>query len=173
MKIVHICQFLGVGGLERVLLSLCQEQLKRGDSVELVVYDTDRRWVQKFDQAGVEVHQDYQKAPGYDFGLLSYLEKRTLNADIVHTHDLNPALYLAPLRIIHALKLKRRPVTFLHTTHGMEHLDLAPKTKLYEAFIGMISPKIVTVSPKFLDYYQSQPLTRSSKVHHINNGTQL
>ena len=48
MKIMHICQFLGVGGLEKVLYSLIKEQLKLGHQVEVVVYDHDRVWVDKF-----------------------------------------------------------------------------------------------------------------------------
>lgn len=168
MRIIHICQFLGIGGLEQVLYLMIKEQLKLGHHVELIVYDHDRRWVDKFRNIGITVHVDYDKKDGLDFSLTTYIDKKIKGFDIVHTHDLNPAIYLSILKIKNFFKTK-----FIHTTHGMEHIKEQPKTKLYESLIGFLANKIITVSPKFRNYYQEQFLTHKSKVLLIDNGVEI
>ena len=168
MKITHVCQFLGVGGLEKVLLSLAKEQVRLGHEVEVLVYDYDKRWVKHFRNNGITIIDSYQKKPGYDLGLLKWLSQKTQDAQIIHTHDLNPMLYIGVLRLFGKLKNRQRLV---HTTHGMEHLQTHPKTRLYEAFLGIAAEKIVAVSPKFRSYYISQWITQQNKVHLIQNGT--
>lgn len=168
MKILHVCQFLGVGGLEKVLYSLIKEQVKLGHVVEVVVYDHDRRWVDKYrNELNIQVHTGYDKKPGYDTGLLSYLALKVKNFDIIHTHDLNPMLYIGVIKLI------RPRLKIIHTTHGMEHLDTHPKTRVYEVFLGIVSKCIIAVSPKFKTYYQSQLFTNKNKVHLIDNGTEI
>lgn len=168
MKIMHICQFLGVGGLEKVLYSLIKEQLTLGHEVEVVVYDHDRRWITKYqNELGIKVHTDYLKKEGYDFKLLKYLKHKITGFDIIHTHDLNPILYIG------VIKLLSPKIKLIHTTHGMEHLDTTPKTKIYEVFLGLIAQCIIAVSPKFKKYYQAQLFTNKNKVHLINNGTEI
>lgn len=170
MKITHVCQFLGVGGLEKVLLSLTKEQIRLGHEVEILVYDYDRRWVKRFRKNGIRINDSYQKKPGYDLGLLKWLAQSAQEAQIIHTHDLNPMLYIGVLKLFGKLKNKQRLV---HTTHGMEHLQTHPKTRLYEAFLGFMAEKIVAVSPKFRSYYISQWSTQKRKVHLIQNGTSV
>lgn len=167
MKIMHICQFLGVGGLEKVLYSLIKEQLILGHQVEVVVYDHDRSWVEKYRNLGITVHTDYDKNPGYDFNLLSYLKLKISGFDIIHTHDLNPILYVGVIKFFNS------KINLIHTTHGMEHLDTHPKTRLYEIFLGVIADCIIAVAPKFQQYYQTQFLTNKNKVHIISNGTEI
>lgn len=165
---MHICQFLGVGGLEKVLYSLIKEQIKLGHQVEVVVYDFDRSWVEKFrNELNIKVHTDYNKRDGYDFHLLRYLKKIIQGQDIIHTHDLNPILYIGVLKFINPT------MRIIHTTHGMEHLDTHPKTRFYEIFLGIIANCIIAVSPKFQEYYQNQIFTKNSKVHLIDNGTEI
>lgn len=169
MKIMHLCQFLGVGGLEKVLFSLIKEQVNLGHQVEVIVYDHDKRWVEKFRKLGIIVHTDFQKANGYDLKLLKYLKKKiaTRKPDIMHTHDLNPVLYLGVLKVFNPF------IKIIHTTHGMEHLETHPKTKFYEVFLGFICNKIIAVSPSFKTYYQKQFLTNKKKVFLVDNGTDI
>src|SRR5690554_368420 len=121
MRIVHVCQFLGMGGLEKVLLSLAKEQIALGHEVKVLVYDYERRWVEKFRSEGVQVEDDYRKRPGYDWKLIPWIEEKVRGWDVVHTHDLNPALYAILVRARLLLRSSKRPA-FIHTTHGMEHL---------------------------------------------------
>lgn len=171
MRIIHLCQFLGVGGLEQVLYLLIKEQLKLGHKVEVIVYDRDRRWVEKYKNLGIKVHTDYQKKSGLDLDLINYISKKIQDFDIVHTHDLNPAIYLAIFKIKRLFSFNK--VNFVHTTHGMEHIKLAPKTRIYEALIGFLANKIICVSPKFQEYYHSQFFTSKDKVRLIDNGVDI
>lgn len=170
MKITHVCQFLGVGGLEKVLHSLIKEQLKRGHEISLVVYDYDRRWVPMFKELGIEVIESHHKKDGYDWSLLKFLKRSLQDSDIVHTHDLNPMLYVGPLKLLRQLP---RHTKLVHTTHGMEHLEESFKQNLYEMFLGVAAQKIVCVSEAFAGHYLSQLGTKQEKVELIENGTPL
>lgn len=172
MRIAHICQFLGVGGLEKVLFTLIKEQKALGHEVKVVVYDHDKRWVPMFRNEGIEVVDDYQKKAGYDFGLLPWLKEHIADSDIVHTHDLNPMLYVGVLRVKGFFE-KKPGIKLLHTTHGMEHLQTHPKTRFYEMFLGLAAQKIVTVSPDFSRHYLDQWATAKEKVALIENGTNV
>lgn len=171
MRILHICQFLGVGGLEQVLFLLAKEQIKQGHSVELCVYDHDRRWVEKFENAGVKIHKNIQKKPGIDLSLLKQFKPLIDNVEIVHTHDLNPGFYVS-LYLARFLGQKRT-FQFIHTTHGMEHIQEEPKTRVFEAILGVMADKILTVSPKFQQFYQNQFFTKNNKIKLIENGTEI
>lgn len=170
MKILHIVQFLGVGGLERVLYLLMKEQMKAGHQVEMVVYDYEQTWVESFRSAGIKVNTDYKKQEGYDFKLLTFLEKIVVPFDVVHTHDLNPSMYTTPLKLIAKLKGKSFP-RLIHTTHGMDHLHVRPITKIYEKFCSSMLDGLIAVSPAISSYYKQDLLVPTEKVYHIDNGT--
>ena len=171
MRILHVCQFLGIGGLEQVLFLLAQEQIALGHEVHLVVYDHDQRWVEKFQKANIRVMTQIKKKKGIDLSMLDQFENIIGDYDIVHTHDLNPGFYFALLKF--RMKIQGKKLSFIHTTHGMEHLKLDPKTFIFEALLGIMADKILTVSPKFQNFYQAQFFTKSSKVELIENGTKV
>lgn len=171
MKILHLVQFLGVGGLEKVLELLIKEQLTMGHQVELAVYDHNQDWVEEFINLGINVTTEYQKKPGYDFGLISFLESKVKAYDLVHTHDLNPMMYLGPARILSRLKGNEQFPKIVHTTHGMEHIDLEPRTVFYEKFIASMTEALIGVSPAICDYYEKKLKVDPSKIFNIDNGT--
>ncbi len=170
MKILHIVQFLGVGGLERVLYLLMREQMKAGHHVEMVVYDYEQAWVESFRSAGIKINTDYKKQEGYDYKLLNFLGKLVTPFDVVHTHDLNPSMYTAPLKLIAKLKGKTFP-KLIHTTHGMDHLHVRPITKVYEKLCSSMLDGLIAVSPAICSYYRQELLVPFEKVYHIDNGT--
>ena len=171
LKITHITQFLGVGGLEKVLELLIEEQIRAGHEVMLIVYDYEQSWVDSFRKKGVIVETDYKKQDGYDFGLLRFLAKKIEGSDVVHTHDINPALYIAPLRILFRLSDKKFP-RFIHTAHGMDHIHKRPILKFYEAFASHMTDLTVGVGKAVCDVYRSLGLP-AHKIALIENGTRL
>ncbi|MAX66284.1 MAG: glycosyltransferase family 4 protein [Bacteriovoracaceae bacterium] len=171
MKIIHIVQFLGIGGLEKVLLTLIQEQIKQGHQVELIVYDYERSWVDYFRKKNIKVFTDYTKKNGIDFNLVKYLYKKTINADIVHGHDLNPMIYLGLMKLIYFPFKKSNP-KLIQTTHGMEHIQASTKNKLYEYLFSKMIDKLITVSPTFKKWYLAHGVS-SKKVYHIDNGVEI
>ena len=45
MRIIHVAQFLGIGGLEKIVYHIALEQQKRGHHVEIYFYVYDRTGV--------------------------------------------------------------------------------------------------------------------------------
>jgi glycosyltransferase involved in cell wall biosynthesis len=172
LKILHICQFLGIGGLEKVLYLLIKEQIKFGHKVSIVVYDWEKTWVQKFKDLGIDVYDDYTKEDRYDFNLIDYFSDICPKFDILHTHDLNPMLYVGVLKLKRKLTFRKFP-KIVHTTHGMEHIKETPKTRLYEKFLAFTADAIVGVSPTICDYYKNHTTASSKKIFNIDNGTPI
>jgi glycosyltransferase involved in cell wall biosynthesis len=170
VKILHLAQFLGVGGLEKVLLLLIQEQLAAGHEVELVVYDHERAWVDKFRDLGISVDTSFTKSEGYDKKLLKYLNKKVQAYDVVHTHDLNPMMYMGPLKVFNFFNSHFPKI--IHTTHGMEDIGKIAKIKLYEKLFTLRADSIVGVGPAICDFYLSIGAC-ANKVHLINNGAPI
>lgn len=172
MKILHITQLLGVGGLERLIQGLILQQKNNGHKVALLVYGDDQTWVPRFRSLGIEVITEYKKRPGYDWGLLPYLGKTSRNFDIVHTHDLNPAMYVAPLRVLSLLKLISFP-RWVHTAHGMDHLSKRPITTWYERIFTRASDAVVGVATHVCTTYRKVIWLSKSKIHQIDNGISI
>lgn len=171
LKILHLAQFLGVGGLEKVLFLLINEQIKAGHEVELVVYDYEQSWVEYFRNNGIKVDTSFMKAQGYDRKLLKFLSKKSKGFDVIHTHDLNPLMYAAPVKFLYTLSGKRFP-RLIHTAHGMDHLHKRPITKLYEKLCSYQTNFTVGVSSAVCKYYLNLGVSKN-KILNINNGTQV
>lgn len=172
MKILHITQLLGVGGLERLVQSLILEQLKSGHQVALLVYGEDQTWVPHFRSLGIEVLNGYQKKAGYDRALLRVIWEKAQSYDVIHSHDLNPAMYVGPLRALAAIGLLRFP-QWVHTAHGMEHLTRRPVTAWYERIFTRFSDAAIGVAEHICDTYQKKIWLRRRKIHQIDNGIAL
>lgn len=171
LKILHLAQFLGVGGLEKVLFLLIDEQLKAGHTVELVVYDYEQSWVEYFRSNGMTVDTSFMKRQGYDRKLLKYISQKSKGFDVVHTHDLNPLMYAAPLNFLHKFSGKRFP-RLIHTAHGMDHVHKRPITKIYEKLCSYQTDCTIGVSSAVCNYYLDLGVSKK-KVRNINNGTQV
>lgn len=172
MKIIHVTQFLGIGGLEKIICQLALEQQKRGHEVSIYVYDYEQSWVEYFRSLGLEVITPEVKKPGYDFSLFKTFKKDLFNADIIHTHDINPLMYLSPLYFAHSLVRKKLP-KLIHTAHGMDHVDHYPRARTYEKLVSKIPDHIIGVSDKIGSFYREVCHLPKSKVSVIQNGISL
>lgn len=172
MKILHVTQLLGVGGLERLIQGLIQQQLKSGHQVALLVYGDDQTWVPHFRSLGIDVINGYQKKAGYDRALLRHILENAQGHDVIHSHDLNPAMYLGPLRTGAALGFFRFP-RWVHTAHGMDHITRRPVTAWYERFFTRMSDAVVGVASHVCDTYREKLWLRRSMIHQIDNGIAL
>ncbi len=172
MKILHITQLLGVGGLERLIQGLMLEQKKSGHQVALLVYGDDQTWVPRFRSLGLEVFNDYKKTDGYDKKLLGIIRDRARSFDIIHTHDLNPAMYVGPLRALSALGIFRFP-RWVHTAHGMDHISKRPITTWYERIFTRFSDGVVGVASHICATYHDKIWLSKKRIHQIDNGILL
>ena len=172
LKILHVTQFLGIGGLEKILMLLIKEQTKANHQVELLVYDHEQTWVEYFRAEGITVHSDFRKKEGLDLNVIKVMNNCIQNFDVVHTHDLNPLIYMSGLKFLRILKGQSFP-RFIHTAHGMDHVRRRPVTKAYEKICSYFSDATVGVSPAIKDYYVRSLLLNIGKVININNGTSI
>lgn len=169
MRIIHVAQFLGIGGLEKIIYHIAHEQQKRGHHVEIYIYDYERTWVQFFRDSGLTVVTPKLKKAGYDLELLSRMNNDLFNADIIHSHDLNPLMYLGPLSLWKKLTFQKRP-KLIHTTHGLDHVENYPRGKLYQKIFSRLADKMIAVSEKIGKFYLEDIGLSSTKVAVIQNG---
>jgi glycosyltransferase involved in cell wall biosynthesis len=170
LKILHVTQFLGIGGLEKILMLLIKEQTKANHHVELLVYDYEQSWVEYFRSEGIKVHSDFRKKEGLDPKVIKVMNGYIDNFDVIHTHDLNPLIYMSALKFLRILKGQPFP-RFIHTAHGMDHVSKRPITKAYEKICSYFSDVTIGVSPAIKDYYIRNLLFNREQVVNINNGT--
>ncbi len=170
MKIAHVTQFLGVGGLEKVIFLLAKEQMAQGHEVELYVYDYDRSWVDYFRKNGITVITPPLKRPGYDIELLAQLNQYIKKFDIVHTHDLNPLMYLGPLRLKSRLFRFSAKPKLVHSTHGLGHVEVSKKARLYEKAMAPMADAIIGVAEHVCDFYNDQTIIPKKRIFQIDNG---
>lgn len=169
MRIVHVAQFLGIGGLEKIVYHIALEQQKRGHQVEIYIYDYERTWVEFFRKSGLTVVTPELKKPGYDLDLLKRMNRNLFGADIIHSHDLNPLMYLGPLNLWKKLTFQKRP-KLIHTTHGLDHVENYPRGKLYQKIFSRLADKMIAVSEKIGKFYREDIGLSAQKVVVIQNG---
>lgn len=169
MRIIHVAQFLGIGGLEKIVYHIALEQQKLGHQVKIYIYDHERTWVDFFRKSGLTVITPQLKKPGYDLQLLRRMNHDLFDTDIVHTHDLNPLMYLGPLNLWKKLTCQKK-VKLIHTTHGLDHVVNYPRGKLYQRIFSRLADKVIAVSEKIRDFYIDDIGLPESKVITIQNG---
>lgn len=169
MKIMHVTQFLGIGGLEKIIYHIILEQMSQGHEVSLYVYDHDQEWVSFFKKSGINVITPPMKKPGYDFHLIPTMNKDLCSADVIHTHDLNPLMYLFPIFFFKKCFLINHP-RLVHTTHGLGHVERFPRYRIFEKYIVPIADKIIGVSEKIGNFYKEDLKINPRKIKVIDNG---
>lgn len=169
MRIIHVAQFLGIGGLEKIIYHIALEQQSRGHQVAIYIYDYERTWVEFFRKSGLTVITPELKKDGYDFKMLRRMSADLFDADLIHSHDLNPLMYLGPLNLWKKLTFQKS-VKLIHTTHGLDHVEHYPHGKLYQQIFSRLADKIVAVSEKIGNFYLNEIGLNASKVVVIQNG---
>lgn len=172
MKITHVAQYLGVGGLEKIIFHLALEQQRQGHDVSVYIYDELRTWVDYFQKNNIKVSTPPIKKAGYDFSLMKRMNQDLVNSDVVHSHDLNPLMYLGPLFFLRKLLLLRTP-KLVHTTHGLDHVKSYPRAMTYQKIFSHLSDQMVGVSEKIGQFYLNEIKLKKSKVNVIQNGIDI
>ncbi|MCA3178842.1 MAG: glycosyltransferase [Burkholderiales bacterium] len=114
MRILHVVETLEVGGLERVVVALSAEQVRRGDTVTIACLFHEGPLAGDARAAGVEVIS-CDKRPGADGGALRRLRYalRSRSPQVLHTH--NPTAHYYGVFAALGLRGMRR----ISTRHGM------------------------------------------------------
>lgn len=170
LKIAHFTQFLGIGGLEKIILELSLEQKNQGHEVTIVVYDYEQEWVQFFRDQGVRVITTFKKSEGFDSNLipqfLNFIEQEKFS--VIHTHDINPLLYLSLAKILGTIK----GISFklVHTAHTLDHVENSKKIEIFERIVAHVPNHVVAVSTKIQNFYLDKVLIPPERIHLIENG---
>lgn len=172
MKIIHVAQFLGIGGLEKIIFHLALGQKALGHDVSVYIYDELRTWVDYFRENDIHVITPPTKKPGYDLSLLLRMNKDLMQADVINTHDLNPLMYLGPLTKARKLLGLKTP-TLVHTAHGLDHIENYPRALSYQKLVAPLADQIIAVSDKIGQFYREKIKIKAHKVHVVQNGISL
>jgi glycosyltransferase involved in cell wall biosynthesis len=171
LKIAHFTQFLGIGGLEKIILELASKQKLFGHEVVIIVYDHEQEWVEFFRERGLKVETSFTKKVGLDLPLArkfsNYIQKEDF--DIVHTHDINPLMYLGLAKIYHRL-IHGKSIKLIHTAHTLDHVENSKKVEIFERFFAHLANQIIAVSSKISQFYLKRVMIPSDRVQLIENG---
>jgi L-malate glycosyltransferase len=90
INLIHIINTANIGGIEKLVLTLCQEQQKNGIKTKILILQKKGQMIQSFQHAGVELIFGNLKG-GYDFYISKYIRIWRLfkMQDILHFHNFN------------------------------------------------------------------------------------
>jgi glycosyltransferase involved in cell wall biosynthesis len=151
MKVVHFIATLDVGGAEKQLLTLCEEQLKHGYEVIVIPLKGSNTLAPEFQSIGVDVRNQlrnrntvsqYVRLLGFNPGLSGYL---------IHAHSAKIQLLLTLL----PFSLKNRFIVSKHDAMQFISQVPLPISRILWKWVQIRSSKVLTIS--------------KSIVHEMNN----
>jgi len=170
MNILMVCQDLCLGGLERLVFTLCCE-LKKQENVHVsaFAYDggTADGFVYKFSDNGIDVDLS-QKSHGFSIKTVYRLVQKVMreHIDILHSHDLNALIYATCAKICCP-----RQVKLIHTQHSFVGYDTSLKQRVYYKFFSYFADEVVAVSEDIKVFHQRY--VKHTPVKVIENGILL
>ena len=168
LVVMHLTQYLEMGGLERIIQSLCNYNQLHSIETWVASYDLRAQahsLKPNFEEMGVNVFS-YQKKNGFSFKFLVKLMKLLYQNRIalIHTHDLGPLVYASIAKIILFGNIK-----IIHTQHSFIHLSKKARHRFYERLFTCFAAKVVVISESAREMYVSLGLN-PGKIELIQNG---
>jgi O-antigen/teichoic acid export membrane protein/glycosyltransferase involved in cell wall biosynthesis len=168
-KVMMVTQYLGMGGLERVILNLAKGTVKAGNCIPVVfVYDSIEgapTLHQDFKEIGVDVI-DVQKQDGFSFKVVARIAYEVIKRKIsvIHSHDLNALIYA-----VFAKWATFGAVRIVHTQHSFVHLGRSATQKYYERFFTYFADSACTVSDELRLQYKTVEVN-PDRIQLVQNG---
>jgi glycosyltransferase involved in cell wall biosynthesis len=166
-SIVHVLSSLGVGGQERVALDLAIGQKARGHEVAVLSLAPGPHgaMAEEFAAHGIAI-EHVAKGEGLDPWLVPRLARvlRRRRADVVHTHNPLPLIYVAP-----AARLAGAAA--IHTKHGFNPGSRGQR--LLRRAAAQLTHAFVAVSETTAAQARAQRDAPEAKLHTIANGIRL
>lgn len=170
MKIVHIINFMGSGGVETFLKNLIFEQSRKHEIILITLTNQNTYNFDDFIPMSDRItfiEFSYKKI--YDFRIVIKLRKTiyNINPDIVHTH-LFPGQFIVPISII---GIKTKVIT---TEHGISLRRIKyPLFHYLERISFSLYAKIICVSEAVNEKLKEEYPELSDKIVTINNGINI
>ena len=172
-RVLLFSQHLGVGGLERMVLSL-GKTLKKGERWQVYVFShdsdenaekyTDRTLVGDFLSAGIPVDA-LKKGGGISvktlFRLVTNIYRNSI--DVIHSHDMGTLVYAV---LANFLSLGR--VRIVHTQHSFVHINRNKRYAFYEKLFTRFVHSLTVVNESMVT--SGKLGVAEERIHVINNG---
>jgi glycosyltransferase involved in cell wall biosynthesis/O-antigen/teichoic acid export membrane protein len=167
--VLQLTQYLEMGGLERIIYSLCTAYQK-SNLINSFVMSYDTRPDSKSLRAEFEaLHLSVTtvtKNSGFSFKALITLIRLCYREKIavIHTHDLGPLLYAAVAKVLTFGALR-----IVHTQHSFVHLSKKRRHRLYEQIFTRFADALIVISPDAKKTYLELGV-RESRMQMVSNG---
>lgn len=154
-KVLLVTQYLGFGGLERMILNLAVGLKEQGWTPVVFVYDTapgaDHNTLKPLLREKQIRVVETSKGPGFSFRVLFRLVRIIWKErpTAIHSHDIGALIYSALAKIF-SLKNPR----LVHTQHSLTHHSLHPRYVLYDRIFFRIADRVALVSPHLAQLYE-------------------
>jgi glycosyltransferase involved in cell wall biosynthesis len=175
LRILMITQYLGIGGLEKMIFHLSHglQKAQRKRAFVFAYEETEKtaELLELFEAHSIQV-EIYRKHRGFSplavFKLVSYIFQNDIH--LVHTHDLGALIYGAFAKVFSLGKVK-----LVHSQHTFVHLEkfgkrVGSKYAIYEKIFSLVPNQICPVSESIRDRYIELGLN-PKRAQVILNGT--
>jgi len=173
-RVLMLTQYLGIGGLERMILNLSLTlQERRNVAPWVFVFDhfkdvnPDSHLVDVFRAQDIPV-ETFAKPTGFSLKAVFAIRRAILenDIDVIHSHDLGALIYGVCAKL--AVR-SSHPVRLVHTQHSFVHLTRRKRYAWYELFFTRFADELCVVSDDTKKSYLEVGVT-SARIHSISNG---
>lgn len=158
-RVLMVSQYLGIGGLEKMILNLSQRLISTGRwHVSVFAYDQmdleeDARYanlIREFRAAGCSVRTS-KKKPGFSPGAVALLVREIYRsgAHVLHSHDLGSLIYAVCGKVLSLWRVR-----LVHTQHSFVHLGKKGRYRLYERFFTWFVDELTVVNGGLIEGYR-------------------
>lgn len=165
-----LTQTLNIGGLERMVLHLCENiKSEKQWAVHVLAYDqsgsSSEGLLPEFEAKNIPV-EAFRKPNGFSLLVIVKILRNIFRNDIqiIHSQDLGSLLYASIVKICCFAK-----VSIVHTQHSFVHLGRAKRYQMYEKCLTFFIDKLCVVSEDTRQTYRGMGVN-DEKIHLIENG---
>jgi sugar transferase (PEP-CTERM/EpsH1 system associated) len=164
IKIAHVVLSLDLGGMERVVLELVREGLRRGQQPSVICLTRKGALAPQAEALGAEV-LCLDKPEGLRFETFRRVRAalRRLGPDVVHTHQIGALFYAGPA------SLHGSTPAIVHTEHG-KHYSHRLRTRWLGRLAGRYADKFCCVSQDIAEEVRQARIVSWDKIEVVPNG---
>jgi len=165
-SVLHVVLSLDCGGLEHVVVQLCERAREEGRRVGVVCLEREGDLATQATATGATV-TCLDKKPGLQWSLRGRLRRLLAEwrPDVVHTHQIGALFYAGPAA-------KRLGVPTVHTEHG-KHYGKSLKLRVLARYAAKHCDRYVGVAPDVTQHAIDHKITRRPKTASIVNGVDV
>jgi O-antigen/teichoic acid export membrane protein/glycosyltransferase involved in cell wall biosynthesis len=172
--VLILTQSVEIGGIERMVLSLCRVLCAGGQwRVSVFSYDQEGgrdafNLVPEFRSSGIPI-VTYKKGRGFSLPVVIRLMKMIFREDlsIIHCQDLGGLIYGVVAKV-----LSMGRVRIVHTQHSFVHLQKNRRYQIYEKIFTLFIDQLTVVSSDTREQYVALGFD-PKKIHLIQNGVEF